>query len=90
MENIGVKQLRDNLSHVLRRVEKGEVIRVLRHGRQIVELRPIHEKAEQNLLDRLHERQIVGGGAGKITPVKTVKNLRPELPVSDLVIEDRR
>jgi len=90
MQNVGVKELRDILSHFLKRVEKGEVIRVLRHAKQIVELRPVNENAEQNLLDRLKERGIVGGGTGRIPPLRTVKNLRPKLPISDFVTEDRR
>lgn len=31
MENVGVRQLRDNLSRIIQRVEQGEVIRVLRY-----------------------------------------------------------
>ena len=90
MRTVGVKQLRDKLSHILKRVEKGEVIRVLRHGKHIVELRPINEGPEHNLVDRLRDKNILGGGLGKIGTLKTVKNLRPELPISDLVVADRR
>lgn len=90
METIGVKQLRDNLSRILKSVEKGAVVRVLRHGKDVVELRPITKSAEQEFLNRLRDRDLLGGGTGKIGSVKTVKNLKPELPVSDLVIQDRR
>ncbi len=90
METIGVKQLRDNLSRILKSVEKGAVVRVLRHGKDVVELRPITKSAQQELLNRLRDRDLLGGGTGKIGGVKTVKNLKPELPVSDLVIQDRR
>jgi prevent-host-death family protein len=91
MQSIGVKELRNHLSQILSKVEKGEVIRVLRHGKHIVELRPIRSSAEQNLLDSLNEREILESGAatGNLAPIKTVKNLRPELPISDLVTEDR-
>ena len=90
METIGVRKLRDNLSRILKRVEKGAVIRVLRHGEDVVELRPITRTIEQELRHRLADKDLVGGGSGKIGPVRTVKNLKPELPVSDLVIQDRR
>ena len=90
MLSIGTKELRDNLSRFLKLAEKGEVIRVLRHGKEIVELRPIQGSAEQNLLVRLKDRELLGGGTGQISAVKTVKNLRPDLPISDLVIEERR
>ncbi|MDY7030717.1 MAG: type II toxin-antitoxin system prevent-host-death family antitoxin [Thermodesulfobacteriota bacterium] len=90
MENIGVKELRDNLSRILKRVEQGEVIRVIRHGKDIVELRPIEKNIKQDFLNRLKDKDISRGGAGKMCPVKSVKNLRPDMPVSDLVVEDRR
>jgi antitoxin (DNA-binding transcriptional repressor) of toxin-antitoxin stability system len=76
MQNTGVKQLKDKLSHILKRVEKGEVIRVLRHRKHIVELRPINEGPERDLVDRLRDNNILGGGSGKIGTLKTVKNLR--------------
>lgn len=90
IETIGVKQLRDNLSNILKRVEEGNVIRVVRHGKDIAELRPIHQDIEQEFLDRLKNKHISGGGTGKIGQVKSLKNLKPEMPVSDMVIEDRR
>ena len=89
METIGVKELRDNLSSILKSVEKGRVIRVLRHGKDIVELRPIAKSLEQELTNRLRDQEFLAGGTGKIGAVKTVRNLVPEMPVSDLVIQDR-
>ena len=44
MATIGIRELRDNLSRVIKRVEEGEVIRVLRHGKDVVELRPAEKK----------------------------------------------
>lgn len=90
MESIGVKELRDNLSRILKRVEKGEVIRVLRHGKAVVELQPSIRSREQDLLNRLRDQDMVAGGAGKIGALKSVKNLRQDMPISDMVIEDRR
>lgn len=90
MESVGIKQLRDNLSSILNTVEKGEVIRVLRRKKYVVELRPIKKNMEQDFLNRLRDKNVLGGGTGKIGPVKSVKNLRPDMPVSDLVIENRR
>ncbi|MBW1702135.1 MAG: type II toxin-antitoxin system Phd/YefM family antitoxin [Deltaproteobacteria bacterium] len=90
MESIGVKYLRDNLSRILKRVEKGEVIRVLRHQKDVVELRPIMKSANHDFLNRLKDINILAGGTGRIGPIKSVKNIRPEMPVSDLIIEDRR
>ncbi len=90
METIGVKKLRDDLSRILKRVEEGEIIRVMRHGKDVVELRPIISTTEQKILRLLKDKDLVRGGTGKIGPVKTIRNLKPEMPVSDLVTEDRR
>ncbi|MBW1690616.1 MAG: type II toxin-antitoxin system Phd/YefM family antitoxin [Deltaproteobacteria bacterium] len=91
METIGVKELRDNLSRILKKVASGEVIRVLRHGRDMVELRPLVKNSEQELLSRLKEKNLLEGrGIRVIGSIKTVKNLKPEAPVSDLIAEDRR
>ena len=90
MESIGVKELRDNLSRILKKVENGSVIRVLRHGKAVVELQPLITNKEHILLNQLKEKDILGGGTGHISSIKSVKNLKPDRPVSDLVIEDRR
>ena len=90
METIGVREFRNNLSRILKRVEDGEVIRVLRRGKDAVELRPIHKGDEKDLLNRLRNKNLLGGGKGIIGNVKTVKNRKPHMPVSDLIIEDRR
>jgi len=89
MESIGVKELRDNLSRVLKKVENGAVIRVLRHGKAVVELQPLIVNKEYKLLNLLKEKDILGGGSGHISSIKSVKNVQPDKPVSDLVIEDR-
>lgn len=91
METVGVKQLRDNLSRILKKVERGEVVKVLRHGKDVVELRPIRKNAGQEFLNRLKDKNLLaGGGIGAISLVKTVKNLKPESPVSDFIAEDRK
>jgi prevent-host-death family protein len=40
MDSTGVRELKNNLSHYLRRVEKGERIAVTTHGRIVAELVP--------------------------------------------------
>ena len=90
MESIGVKEFRDNLSKILKKVENGAVIRVLRYGKAVVELQPIITDKEHKLLHQLKEKDILGGGTGHINSLKSVKNLKPDRPVSDLVIEGRR
>ena len=56
METIGIKQFRDNLSEILKRVEKGQLMRVLRHGKEVAELRPIDGNPEQEISNRLRNK----------------------------------
>ncbi len=90
MESVGVKELRDHLSRILRMVEQGKVIRVSRHGKQVVELRPVEMGAGREVTNRLKRLDLMGGGEGRIGQVKSVKNRKPGKPVSSFVGEDRR
>jgi prevent-host-death family protein len=40
MSSTGIRQLKDNLSQIVRRVERGERVRITAHGRVVAELRP--------------------------------------------------
>lgn len=88
--SIGVRELRDNLSRVLKRVEQGEVVRVLRHGKDVLELRPVKTTAENEFVAHMKGKGILVGGSGKVGPVRSVKNRRPEKPISDIIVEERR
>ncbi|NLD36009.1 MAG: type II toxin-antitoxin system prevent-host-death family antitoxin [Desulfatiglans sp.] len=90
MENIGVKELRDNLSSVLKKVESGEVIRIMRHGKAVVEMQPLIQSKEQKLLNGLQKKGLLGGGTGVLGNIKTIKNAMPDKPVSEMIVEDRR
>ena len=90
MENIGVKELRDNLSRVLKKVESGEIVRIMRHGKPVVEMQPITINKDQMLLNALQKKGVLGGGTGNMRNIRTVKNLKPDKPVSEIIIEDRR
>ncbi|MBI3973542.1 MAG: type II toxin-antitoxin system prevent-host-death family antitoxin [Chloroflexi bacterium] len=48
---VGVRELRQNLSVYLRRVEAGETLRVTEHGRPVAVLAPLPKRA--SALDRL-------------------------------------
>lgn len=50
-ERVGVRELRQNLSVYLRRVEKGETLEVTEHGRPVARLAPL--PAGQGVLDRM-------------------------------------
>ncbi len=46
MDQIGVRELRQNLSVYLRRVAAGEALEVTEHGRPVAVLRPLDERAD--------------------------------------------
>ena len=51
VSTVGIRELRQNLSKYLRRVETGETFRVTDRGRQVAVLGPLPEESE--LVDRL-------------------------------------
>ena len=91
MNTIGVKEFRQNLSQILKRVEHGEIIQIQRHGKKIVELRPAETTSTQTLINQMKENGLLDGGTGTIvTKSVTIPNLKPEKPVSDYISEERR
>ncbi len=90
METIGVKELRDNLSQIIKKVEKGKIIQVSRHGKPVIELRPGNLPPVHDLVVHLNRQGLSGGGSGIIGNVKSVGNRNAGTQVSDYVIEDRR
>ena len=71
MEAVGVRELRQNLSVYLRRVQRGEVFEVTEHGNPVAILSP--RKGED-----WYERLVA---AGRIRPAsRDIANLPPPLP----------
>jgi prevent-host-death family protein len=52
VDDVGVAQLRQNLSVYLRRVSRGETLRVTEHGRPVALLTPLRRTGDE-VLDRL-------------------------------------
>ncbi len=90
MITVGVKQLKDNLSGFLQKVENGEVVLVSRHGKSIAELRPVFENKEQETIAELRRISLITGGSGKIRQVKSIKNQDPGSLMSDMIADERR
>lgn len=83
--NVGVRDLRDNLSRHLKAVKGGQEVTVTDHGRPVARLVPYGEPTR---LDQLIAE-------GRVTPARKPKRPAPEpLPaegmVSDLIDEQRR
>lgn len=83
--DVGIRDLRDNLSRHLKAVREGGEVVVTDHGKPVAKLVPYSEPA-------WYERMVA---EGRITPADRPKQPAPEpLPangtVSDLLIEQRR
>jgi prevent-host-death family protein len=86
--DVGVKDLKNNLSKYLERVRRGERIRVTLRGRPIAELRSVGEPEVDDDLRRLADE-------GKLTLATRQKDREPPAPLdlgysaSDLIIAER-
>ena len=90
METVGVKELRDRLSQVLQRVERGQVVRIVRHGVPIAELQPVPADKAQEVQKRLRDKGVLQGGSGTIRRCRSIPGRRGGRSVSDLVLQERR
>jgi len=89
MTSVGVRELRDNLSEYLRRVEQGELLLITDRGRPIGELSPAAAGPNTE-----RARKLVRTGAAEWSGGKPRGLARAPRPaaglVSDAVVEDRR
>jgi prevent-host-death family protein len=70
---VGVRELRQNLSKYLRRVEAGETLEVTEHGRSVAVLAPL-PPANESIIDRMIRE-------GRARPAKgDLRDLGPPLP----------
>jgi len=88
--NVGTKELKNRLSHYLRKVRDGEIVRVTDRGEVVAELRAAEQAAsdERALLAELEAAGLVTAGSGRFTPVRGVR-LRSGARAARSVLEDR-
>jgi antitoxin (DNA-binding transcriptional repressor) of toxin-antitoxin stability system len=87
---IGTKDLKNNLSHYLRRVREGEVVRVTDRGKVIAELRavPPSEGDDQERLSELEEAGVVTRGSARFATFRGVR-LKKGAGASRAILADR-
>lgn len=73
MSEVGIRELRQNLSVYLDRVKEGESLRVTEYGRTVALLTPLPKK-DMNVF----ERMVAEGKA--IAPTKSLQNIRLPKP----------
>jgi prevent-host-death family protein len=73
MDRVGVRELRQNLSVYLRRVERGETLEVTERGRSVALLQPYPVGGDA--IDALVSRGVVSG-----RPRTAIRDVPPPLP----------
>lgn len=90
VDSVGVRELRQNLSVYLRRIEQGETLRVTDHGRPVALLTPIPQTGS-TVLDQLEaEGRLEQRARGRRRPLPKPHPRTPgEPPLSELIIRER-
>jgi prevent-host-death family protein len=88
--NVGTKELKNRLSHYLRKVKGGEVVRVTDRGEVVAEIRAVLPVAtdEQEILAELEADGLVTTGRARFASFRGVR-LRKGLRASRAILEDR-
>ena len=74
MEKVSVRQLRNDVSRILRRVRAGERLIITSDGHPVAEIGPIDPTAQGRVLDELIR-------TGAVIPPRTLTKPRPARPV---------
>lgn len=90
VDSVGVRELRQNLSVYLRRIEQGETLRVTDHGRPVALLTPIPQTGS-DVLDRLEAEGLLERRARARTGLlpEPLPRTPGEPPLSELLIQER-
>jgi prevent-host-death family protein len=93
MSTVGIKELKDRLTHYIRRTKQGEEIVVTERGKPVAVLAPIGAERQVETVEaklaRLAARGIVTLPTRK--PLKRARRVRVSgRPISQTVVEDRR
>jgi prevent-host-death family protein len=89
MTTVGIRELKNHLSRVLRRVSSGERITITDRGRPVALLTPVDERKEEAALWAMVREGLARWGGGKPDLPKRRVRIRGG-PISDTVIEGRR
>ncbi len=94
MIEVSIRELKNNLTRYLRRLEEGERIRVTRRGKPIALLTASGDKApgpNEAAIWALVDEGAVSWSGKKFVPPLTTISLHGDGPrISEMVIEDRR
>jgi len=86
MDRVGIRELRQNASAVLRRVAAGETVEVTDRGRAVARIVPMHEASR---LEQLQAEGRASGATGDVLDVKPMSRTRGK-PLLSRVLADMR
>ena len=86
VDDVGVRELRQNLSVYLRRIARGETLEVTDRGRAVAVLAPLPKP--RSMLDRLWAEGRLIPATGALLPLKG-RPIRIDRPTSELLDEQR-
>ena len=88
-DSVGVRELKDRLSAVLRRVQAGRTVAVTHRNRRVTLVVPCGSRSTEDLLAELVATGCIAWSGGKPTGSRRPPTVRGP-SVSDAVVEDRR
>jgi len=89
LDRVGVRELRQNLSVYLRRVEAGETLEVTEHGHPVARLTPLPPQ-RMSVLDRLiAEGKAYPGKGGNLADLGPPLDIGPGPPLSEVLQQMR-
>ncbi len=89
---IGIRELKDNLSRYIRRIETGERIAITSHGRVVAELVPpaSSQPGRSGQFDRLVAAGVIQPAIESGNPLECWPNIRlPQGTAAELISSDR-
>jgi prevent-host-death family protein len=86
MERVGIRELRQNATAVLRRVAAGAVIEVTDRGRAVARIVPMHEASR---LEQLMAEGRASGSKGDLLDIKPVSPIARK-PLLSKILADMR
>lgn len=82
MERVGIRELRQNATAVLRRVAAGEVVEVTDRGRAVARIVPMHEASR---LEQLLAEGRASGATGDLLDVKPMRRVAGKPLLSEIL-----
>jgi prevent-host-death family protein len=88
-KTVGVRELKDRLSHYLRAVKAGDTIVITERGRPVGRLIPQAQSLEERLAE-LEQAGLIRWSGKKLSPMKPLAKMRGKKTIAEMIVEERR